>query len=254
MDVRTRRNRLLRSLRRQDWAAVAIELIVVVLGILIALQVDQWAQQKNDRELERTYLLRLKEDLAIEYADARAAEGWARDRIEAVEVLQKLASDPSAAADAPVDVPWAIETASWRSFPRVSAFAYNELQGTGQLRLLRSHALRRALADHYGRFALDAVVGEDRAAEEGFDEATAGVLTIGELTDVERAQGNRRDMAIDRSRALVMAADFAGRGEAVRRLPSMVQHHLFNLRVIGEMKARVRRLAAAVEQEIEASG
>jgi len=242
-------NRFRRALRRQDWTAVAIELMVVVLGILIALQVDQWAQRRQERDLERTYLLRLKEDLQIEYARATDAEGWARERLEAVEVLTRIASNPAMAASDPAAVPWAIESVSWRSFPKMSAFVYNELQSTGHMRLIRSVALRRELAEHYAHFTRDAWVGEDRSAEQGFDEATAGLLSMEELMAIERAAGERGAAPIERSRALALATGLSNRQDAVRQLPSVAQHHLFNLRVIGDMKARIRRLSAAVERE-----
>lgn len=243
-------NRFRRALGRQDWTAVAIELMVVVLGILIALQVDQWAQRRQDREQERALLLRLKEDLRTEHARAAAAEGWAEDRLEAVELLSRIASNPAAAALDPAAIPWAIETASWRSFPKVSAFVYNDLQSTGHMSLIRSVDLRRELAEHYAHLTRDAWVGEDRYAEQNFDEATAGLLSMDELMAIERATGERSQVLIGRNRALALATEFSNRPDALRELPSVAQHHLFNLRVIGEMKARIRRLSAVVEREI----
>jgi len=243
-------NRLRRALGRQDWAAVSIELIVVVLGILIALQVDQWTQRRQERELEQTYLLRLKEDLQIEYSRATDAESWARDRLTAVKALNRLSSDPDRAASDPSAILWAIETASWRSFPRNNAFVYNELQNTGHMRLIRSVALRRQLADHYAKLAIDAWVGEDRAAEEAFDHATAGLLTTEELIALEQAAGDRRQVDVEPSRARALAAGFSKRTDALAQLPSMAQHHLFNLRVIGDEKARLRKLTAAVTREL----
>lgn len=243
-------NRIFRALGRQDWTSVAIELVVVVAGILIALQVDQWAQGRQQRDLERTYLLRLKEDLQIEYARVSDAEGWARDRLEAVELLSRIAADPAAAARNPMAVPWAIETASWRSFPKTGGFVYNELQNTGHMTLIRSVALRRQLSEHYAHLARDAWVGEDRSAEQSFDDATAGLLSMQELTALERAAGERRAVPIDQTRALALASGLATRPDAVGQLPSVAQHHLFNLRVIGDMKARIRAITATVEREI----
>src|SRR5688572_4608935 len=180
-------NHLRRAFARQDWVAVAIELIVVVLGILIALEVDQWAQRRQEHDLEKAYLLQLKEDLRTEYGRATDAESWAKDRLKAVEVLNRVATDHAAAAADPAAVLWAIETASWRSFPKGNAFVYDELQSSGHMRLIRSVALRRLLAEHYAKLAIDAWVGEDREAEEKFDQATAGLLNVQELMALERA-------------------------------------------------------------------
>jgi hypothetical protein len=245
----TPKNRALRTFARQDWTAVAIELAVVVAGILIALAVDQWADRRGERQLEGVYLARLHDELQTEYSIATAAEGWARARLEGVEKLADLTADPERAARSPNGVPWAIETASWRSFPRVSAFVYNELQDTGQMRLISSFELRRRLADHYDQLASVARVGEDRSAEERFDAATAGLLSLDELLTIERNQGERRLLATEPTRAVALARAFAGRPEAVREIASVGQHHMYNLRVIGEMKARIRVLDTLVRRE-----
>lgn len=246
--------RVSRALRRQDWTAVAVDLIVVVVGILIALQVDQWAQGRQERALGTTYLARLGEDLQTEYARATDAEGWARDRLRAVALLSRVVSDPAVGASESATLPWAIETASWRSFPRSSGFVYDELQSTGHMRLIRSLTLRRELAEHYAILARDSWVGEDRSAEQSFDDATAGLLSMEELLAIERAAGSEGAVSIERHRALALASGLAGRPDAVGQLPSVAQHHLFNLRVIGDMKARIRRLRATVERELRQGG
>lgn len=246
--------RTFKALARQDWVAVAIELVVVVVGILIALGVGQWADHRGERQRERVSLERLHDDLQIEYGVATAAEGWARARLDAIEKLADFTAHPEHAESSPSTVPWAIETASWRSFPRVSAFVYDELQDTGEMRLIRSFELRRGLADHYGRLATDASVGEDRAAEERFDVATAGLLSVDELLTLERRQGERRRLATEPARALALARAFAARPDAVRELAGVGQHHLFNLRVIGEMKTRIRALDALIERERQRLG
>ena len=241
--------RFIGSLSQQDWTAVFIELMVVVVGILLALQVDQWAQGREQRETERTYLLRLKEDLQIERARASDAMGFARSRLEAVQYLDRVAADPSIANKDTARLPWAIETAGWRSFPKISPFVYDELQSTGRMSLIRSVALRRALVEHYATIAHDGRVGEDRSAEQAFDQAAAGLLSMGELTAIERVGGQQPiDMSEDRAR--VLANGLAARRQAIDQLPSLAQHHVFNLRVIGDMQERIDRLIAMVDREL----
>ena len=55
--------RLAHALRRQDWAAVVVEVGIVVLGVVIGFQVTAWGQARSDRALEQRYLLQLAEDL-----------------------------------------------------------------------------------------------------------------------------------------------------------------------------------------------
>ena len=42
------------------------EIVLVVLGILIALQINNWNENRKDRILEKEYLTRIKSDLEID--------------------------------------------------------------------------------------------------------------------------------------------------------------------------------------------
>ncbi len=51
--------RIATSLKRQDWVTVLIEFVLVILGILIALQLDNWNQARLERQLEVATVKRL---------------------------------------------------------------------------------------------------------------------------------------------------------------------------------------------------
>lgn len=55
--------RIAHRLREHDWLAAAIELAIVVAGILIALQVSNWNQDRQDARRGREYLQRIDSDL-----------------------------------------------------------------------------------------------------------------------------------------------------------------------------------------------
>lgn len=243
--------RFFRSLARQDWTTVLVELLVVIVGILLALQVDQWADGREHRTSERTYLSRLKEDLLIERARIDDAQGYAINRLAAVMLLERFAQDPSSKIEDAKRVPWAIETASWRSFPRINNFVYGELQSSGRMSLIRSVTLRRALAEHYAQIQHDARVGEDREAEERFDLVSAGLLTMDELMSIEDAEGNHARLNVSAPRARAIVKAFATRRAAADALPGLAQHHRFNLRVINDMRIRVDALIKIIDNELE---
>lgn len=85
-------SRMVNSLRRQDWFAVVLELVIVVVGILLALQLDNWNEQRKARhegdqwraqmlaELEKN---RLDLEGRLEYYGQALAFGeFALDRLE----------------------------------------------------------------------------------------------------------------------------------------------------------------------------
>jgi hypothetical protein len=239
--------RALGRLRQHSWFAVLVDLIVVIAGILIALEVDAWAQARDDRRLERVYLQRLKEDLQIERAGMDAAERYAQERIGAARLLGRLLEDPTFAAKEPARVPWALETATWRTFPQINAFVYRELQSTGRFVLIRAEPLRRNLTEHYTTLQIDARVGDDLLAEQRFDAAVAGLLDIDELEAIEKVEGDHAKIAMAPERALALARALAERPPAIAELPSLVQHHTFNLRVIRQMRDRADAIIRQID-------
>ena len=55
--------RLADAVREQNWVTVALEVTIVVVGIFIGLQVDDWNRQRLDRADEKIFLNRLHEEL-----------------------------------------------------------------------------------------------------------------------------------------------------------------------------------------------
>lgn len=47
------------SLRRQDWTAVAIEFLLVLLGVLLAFQINEWAAERADQRTRSEAMQRL---------------------------------------------------------------------------------------------------------------------------------------------------------------------------------------------------
>lgn len=231
---------------QHDWFAVGVDLVVVVVGILVALEFGSWVEARKDRALEQVYLERLKEDFEIELARIDDARRYAQSRIDAAKLLHRLVADPGSAPDAGARVPWAVETASWRSFPQINAFVYGELQSTGRLALLRSVSLRRMLAEHYTASHHEARVGLDLSAQQRFDAACSGLLGIDELTAIELAGGRWEKLEVTPARALEIAREFARRPAAIAELPSLVQHHTYNLRVLDDMRRRIEAIIARV--------
>ena len=65
--------RITRSLQKQDWVAFSIELVLVIVGVLIALQLDQWkeARAKDIHEIE--FLKKVRTDIETDIIDLQDA-------------------------------------------------------------------------------------------------------------------------------------------------------------------------------------
>jgi len=56
------------QLRRQDWVAVAIELVLVVAGVFLGIQVANWNDARKERGAENAYLARIAGDARADVA------------------------------------------------------------------------------------------------------------------------------------------------------------------------------------------
>lgn len=140
--------RVMSDLREIRWGHVLVELLLVIAGILIALWVNDWMEDRKDAQAERQYL-----------------ELLARDLDNDVEVLaevrdfqEKQAADAAAAYAAlagpvPPDqreaVAGRLERLVMRRTLRFNPTTYEDLTGTGNVRLIRNRALRDQVAKYY---------------------------------------------------------------------------------------------------------
>ena len=55
--------RVVHRLKQQEWTAIAIELVLVVLGVFIGIQVSNWNETRKEHSLEAVYLDRIAQDI-----------------------------------------------------------------------------------------------------------------------------------------------------------------------------------------------
>ncbi len=126
-----------------------VEFLLVVLGVLLALQVDNWNQARKERALFSDYLVQLKADLRLDIQRAQR-------RIEISEGLDQRAeyfrSVIAGTASEPVDndlLVVSILTAGYANLNLVNSQTYDELISTGNLRLFQDTELKRKVVNYY---------------------------------------------------------------------------------------------------------
>lgn len=138
--------RLARSVRQQDWLAVAIEFVIVVAGIFVGLQVTEWNEQRQLRERELNYLLRLGEDLAAMSAEFDEIWSQAGDRVPgALRTFRALEACDSELAD---DEDLQRTLASYQNQRTASIVerTYQEMVSSGALAAMDDRALSGDIA------------------------------------------------------------------------------------------------------------
>jgi hypothetical protein len=209
--------RIAENVRRHDWFAVGIEIGVVVIGLLLAFQLDDWRGGWVERQQERGYVGRLIADVQTDVPEIEDAIALGRMRLELVDLVIRVATDPPAASATPVLFMGAISQAAYTYTPQLTSHTFENLRSTGDLRLIRDEALKDTLFGYYG---FDAAQRQFRplqfATEHRHFELGAGILSLEQERYVQEHWLFFDPNAMDAPRA--QQPDVGGIPEAARRL------------------------------------
>jgi len=136
-----------------SWELALGELAIVFLGVLIALWADQAIQARQESARAVSYLERLQEDVSADIDALRFSSSQAQDRLAITRQVDAWIQDSSAVPD-PDSLVSAVHFAGVTVSPTISKFTIEELQSTGDLRLLTNGALKRQIADYYNQIEL----------------------------------------------------------------------------------------------------
>ena len=145
--------RIAEGVRKQDWFTVVVEVLIVVVGIFLGLQVDDWNQERSDRALEQEYLGRLADDIQADITEFLTFEAIFEAKARMIADLQKLpvAEILSRPED---ELALELDYTTWKALPKIQSATFTELASSGRLALLRDSPLRGALSDYYALYAL----------------------------------------------------------------------------------------------------
>jgi hypothetical protein len=138
--------RLATALKNQDWATVLIEFLIVVAGIFVGLQVNDWALERENRKQETAALERLllESETIVAALDQQTRMTNRSNRIRRAAV-QFIDSEQVIPDD---DLVLRVGINTLDRFPPFIPItaAYQELTSAGQMQLIRSADLREKIA------------------------------------------------------------------------------------------------------------
>ncbi|MBI1393563.1 MAG: hypothetical protein GC152_12545 [Alphaproteobacteria bacterium] len=158
--------RLAAAFRRQDWFTVFVETMIVVLGVFLGLQVQQWSNQRADKSREMQIVADMLADLEIDRTQYGNAMALGAQRVAAARISLEKAGLPSISFD--YDLPNSdivdydtdildlagqaeLETKNlWTSvvvgyFPTPSTSTYDAIVGSGEISIIRDRSLVKAI-------------------------------------------------------------------------------------------------------------
>ncbi len=121
------------------------EIILVMVGILLALQVNNLNNQSKDRKLETKYLLGLKTDLQADLVNLKVFITDKQDKIDAAVELLEIADPVTAAEVNELDsIIWVVF--GWKRYNQRTN-TLDEMIGSGNLSLIKNDSLKSLVLD-----------------------------------------------------------------------------------------------------------
>ncbi len=142
--------RLASAIRRQDWLAVLTEFVIVVAGIVVAIQLDNWneARIRADRAVE--YRARLAEDLRYDVTIMKRRNDYFGNVLDYALDAEAALTDKE---PAPGENPWEVVRAAYQAgqaWPfAIFGATYKELQSAGELDLIGGPETMTLLSEYY---------------------------------------------------------------------------------------------------------
>jgi hypothetical protein len=146
------RRRVIAHFRKQEWTAIAIDFVIVVVGVSVGIQVSNWNAARQDAARQRVYVERLQVDFEgirarlNEHLKVFAAAVEGGDYLKSV-----IAADEAQLAEIATDedrMEKAFDALASNRIPPPPPATYSEMVSEGQLSGMRDPVLRDRLADY----------------------------------------------------------------------------------------------------------
>lgn len=136
---------LAEAIRQQNWFTVVLEVFIVVAGIFIGLQVDDWNRSRQDRRDEQHYLSRLHDEvLNAERLSARLLDRRIGRQAVALDILEAVFVDVERDALTEREC-FAVGSLHFFNIAVSGLSAAEELTASGRMDILLDTELRAAL-------------------------------------------------------------------------------------------------------------
>jgi hypothetical protein len=229
--------RLGKTVRELNWGTLTIEFVILIVGISVGLQVNEWENRRNDRQLEKEYLERLLVDLT---ETERVLKQDFENLSESVKTLSAGISPLGKSSLTREDHQKVFLSAGASALVGQFGVVFGtveELKDTGNMRLLRSKELRIALANLYQSYQQTIRISEMRnlLRSQSFPVLARQLKPNSEnriMWDEESVEQNKRDIYV--------------------ALTVIQQNQKYDLADTEELMDRVAAISGIITQELAA--
>lgn len=245
--------RIADAFRKHDWFTVTVETLIVVLGVFIGLQVNNWNESRGDRTRETAHLANLAEDVRSDITDIDEINRVSGLRMSAMGFLLEHASHRA--------LPSGFDSARGRIAIEPSApyaegdpnsigiamfiftpldgnrLTYDTLINTGDIGVIRDMSLVREIQSYYAN------VDKVRHFEGALEQNRAALV---------EAQQQAGLSAVDAPGALALAEQFSENPELLAAAKNYWLYTNRHLKLMKDLRIEARALANKIQSAIVA--
>jgi hypothetical protein len=161
--------RIAHHLKQQQWTAVLIELVIVILGVFLGFQVTDWANERANRAAEARHLEEIAEDLRADTAVFDQIRASAEMRISGIDYIlgeargvtrpSRVVTPTGATYDMPAGPPVTpadrttlLGRANLMRSTTGNRTGFEALLGAGGMQKIRDRQISRQLQVYYAQF------------------------------------------------------------------------------------------------------
>lgn len=148
--------RLMEHVKDQNWTVVWLDLVIVIIGVFMGIQVANWNDERRQRSMGVVILERLEAD----FVSIQAGASFRVERVESHIAAADKVMSQALAATLKDDLSGLREklTAIGHITPVSSSPTLTQLVTNGEMSLIRSEPLRRALTEFEGTVSRHRIV------------------------------------------------------------------------------------------------
>ena len=138
-------HRVIAHLRKQEWTAIAIDFLIVVVGVFVGLQVNNWNMARVERSAEINYLSTMEEDVVYSIGKLEELIAALERQEEARAALYTFSLDPKATMEPHLRDRLVAHGLFHLATLNIRQVTYEALKGSGRLNAISSPPLISAL-------------------------------------------------------------------------------------------------------------
>lgn len=141
--------RLSQSIKEQNWAAITIEFLLLVVGVFLGIQVANWNASRADDARARAYMVRLQSDFNTDLQTIQRSEDyWGKVRDYGKQAIRYFETGEKVDGSAWKTVRAFYQASQIQQWYAVDA-TYQEMRSSGELGLIHNQTLRAAMSRYY---------------------------------------------------------------------------------------------------------